>query len=144
MSHWVVVANQEEARFYQKDSHSNLLDLKFAMGNPMAIVPRRLLFRHDAGCGRRSLGSGNTVKYRDGKSKDPKEVFALRFAKRIANTLHAKWLNNRNDKFEIVAEPKFLGKIRAKMDKDLKPSIHRWVKKDLLNVPKAKLRKLLA
>ena len=139
--HWYVVANRKRAEiFINKELRDggNQLTLIKALENPLGDAKRRDLIRHEAGKSHKPIGRG-AVHFAEVKRKDPLEVVAGQFSKKISSYLRDQQLKNNFTGLTIVAEPHFLGILRASMPSELTAAVSKWLRKDLVKTPPAKL-----
>lgn len=137
--HWFVVASQKEARIFIKTSNRRQLKLLRTLTNPLGTEKKRALIRKDAGRGIKSIGRVGFVGYSLPKRRDPHEEAVHQFAKEVSQTLEREKIKKHFESLTIVAEPRFLGKIRAEMGTDLQSVVSDWIKKDLQKTPQKEL-----
>lgn len=141
--HWFVIVNREKAKIYIEDAETKELRLLKLIQNPLGLEKRSALFHKDAGMGVRSIGTRGSVRHMEGKRTDPEEDASLQFARELCKEL---WLSLQRKDFEnltIVAEPHFLGKIKAEMNPHLEKSVINWLRKDLQKIPDSELGEFL-
>lgn len=136
---WIVVASQKEARVFIKTSEKIKLKLLKSLINPLGQEKKKSLIRKQAGRGLRTTGRLGSVGYRALKRHDPHEEAVIQFAKQVVEFLEKERKKRNFEALTFVAEPRFLGKIKANMGRDLKNSVTKWVKKDLQKTPKKEL-----
>lgn len=134
---WCLLASQTEAKIITKTSDKELKVVK-EFRNPLGRTRNRELIRKQAGMGMKSIGRG-TVKYSETKRHSPHEVAAEQFAKKVSNYLEEQFQKNNFKSLTVVAEPKFLGKLRAAMTPELRKLIIKSLAKDLQKTPKRQL-----
>ena len=142
--HWFVVGSQEEARIFVNSQKKKSLTLLKSLVNPLATEKRRDLVRKQAGTGIKSIGKRGSIHYGKPKRHDPREQADIQFAKIVAKYLDGEKVKNSFDSLTVVAEPRFLGKIRKEMSASLKGSVDLWIKKDLQKIPKKDLFEFLS
>lgn len=139
---WYVVANRKAARIYIKDEskeNSKPLRLVKTIKNPLGELKRKDLFKTQAGKSIRSVGRIGAIHFAEVKRNDPIDEVAIQFAKQITDYLRKQQTKDAFGNLTVVAEPKFLGKIRTSMHPILKDSVQKWIRKDLMNTPQDKL-----
>ncbi|MBS1972611.1 MAG: host attachment protein [Bdellovibrionales bacterium] len=138
--HWFVVASQKEVRIFIKTSDRSKIELIKTVTNPLGTVKKRDLIRKEAGRGTKSLGGHlGSTHYTEGKRHDPHEEAEIQFAKEIAQFLETERLKNSFSSMTLVAEPHFLGKVKAEMGNKLQESVTDWIKKDLQKTPQSEI-----
>lgn len=137
--HWIVVSNQKEAKIFVKTNERQRLKLLEVLVNPLSGEKRSALIRKQAGRGVKSIGRICSISYSEPKRHDPLEEASIQFAKQFADFLQKEKFKNRFSSVTIVAEPRFLGKLRSVMSSKLKASVVEWIRKDLQKTPKAML-----
>lgn len=138
--HWFAVASQKEVRIFIRASDRSRIELIKTLTNPLGTVKKRDLIRKEAGRGAKSVGGHlGSTHYTEGKRHDPHEEAEIQFAKEIAQFLESERLKNSFSSLTVVAEPHFLGKIKAEMNDKLQESVTDWIKKDLQKTPQHEL-----
>lgn len=138
--HWFAVASQKEVRIFIKTSERRQIELVKTLTNPLGSVKKRDLIRKEAGRGAKSVGGRlGSTHYTEGKKHDPHEEAEIQFAKEIAQFLDSERLKNSFESLTVVAEPHFLGKLKAEMSDKLQESVTDWIKKDLQKTPQNEL-----
>jgi protein required for attachment to host cells len=79
------------------------------------------------------------VHYSETKRHDPHEEAALQFAKKVTDFLESEYRKKKFKSLTVVAEPHFLGKLRAAMEPAVQEHVTEWIKKDLLKTPQKEL-----
>lgn len=141
--HWYVVSSQKEIRIFTKTLERSNLKILKTLKNPLGEVKKRELIRKQAGHGTKSIGRVGSVHYSETKRHDPHEEAVIQFAKMVAKFLEEEKLKKSFQSLSVIAEPHFLGKIRAELTRDLKGLVTQWIKKDLQKTPQKKLVELL-
>jgi protein required for attachment to host cells len=112
-AHWYVVANQEIAKILVDDGEHQDLQVLHTLENPRGPEDQPSVL----------------------PNPQPHDVTATLFAKEIAGFLQNEKLSNHFVSLTIVAEPRFLGKLRHELNPHLLPSVTHWVGKDLHKTP---------
>lgn len=142
LEHWFIVVNQKMAKVFTEVSAANRLKQIEVLDNPLGRERNRNLVKKQAGSGVKSVGRG-AVHYSRTKRHDPHEEASLQFASKIAQYLEKEWKKKSFKTLTVVAEPHFLGKIKAAMDPKLKQLVLKWVGKDLQKTPQKRLAQFL-
>jgi protein required for attachment to host cells len=140
---WFVVANQREAKIFVEIPQDGKLKILKTLTNPLGFEKKRGLIRKEAGRGVKSIGRASSVHYTERKRHDPHEEAVIQFAKELCQFLQSEKLKNSFESMAVVAEPHFIGIIKAEMKVSLKKSVTNWIKKDLLKMPQEKLNSIL-
>lgn len=140
---WILVANEEAVNIYTKAVGSPKLNLFIKILNPLGRERRRALIRKQAGMGVRSIGHLGVARHSESKRNDPKEMASIQFAKKVSDILYSEKQKKSFDSLIVVAEPHFLGKLKAEMNSSLKSVVSQWVRKDLQKMPSRELSKIL-
>lgn len=139
----IVVADQGEARFYNRSGA--VLSAVGTLENPGAHRhdrdfksdrPGRVFNRAPTAGQRR----GTVARHATGGERRPRKREAELFAKRIARELSAASRAGDFDGLVLVAGPAFLGLLRAALPKHVKSAVVGEVARDLVHLPKTKLR----
>lgn len=69
----------------------------------------------------------------------PEEASSVPFAKEVVNYLDKQQQTKNFTSLTVIAEPHFLGKIKAQMKPQLISAVADWIKKDLLKIPLGQL-----
>jgi len=138
--HWFVVASQKEVRVFIKSSDPKRIQLVRTLTNPLGLVKKRELIKKEAGKGTKSIGAHmGSTHYSEGKRHDPHEESEIQFAKEIAHFLEIERQKSSFASLTVVAEPHFLGKVKAEMNNKLQNVVTDWIKKDLQKTPQREL-----
>ena len=142
-THWFVVANQKQAKIFIENRETHHLQFFQSLKNPLGDETRRSLIRKESGQGLKSVGTRSAVRYTEGKRHDPVEMASLQFARSICDYLRGEKMKNSFLSLTMIAEPHFMGKLRAQMPSALQEHVVDWVNKDLLKTPQDKLSQML-
>ena len=111
--HWVVVADEGHANVFGRESAKAPLELLFELDNETARMKGSDLASDRGG---RSFDSGGQGRHTMEPSSEPHREAALRFAgdlmSAVENAHHAGLCKD----FALIAPPRFLGVIRARLD----------------------------
>lgn len=138
-----IIAGQKQAKFFIYDVDQKGLRFIHLLDNPLGDVKRSELIRKEAGTGLRSTSRNSTARYAETKRHDPKEQVQIQFARSISEFMDKLTDRVKFDSITVVAEPHFLGKLRAEFSESLNKVITEWIAKDLQKASTAKLDKLL-
>ncbi len=127
MKTWIVVVNRIEAKIFESDK-KNKVDIRFVS---KIENPRGRLKAHEIDADKPGV-FGVTTLHGSGleRHQSPTDRIAQVFAKKVV--LHLEQARQQGiEDFVIIAEPNFLGKMRALYPRELKGSISKEVSKDL-------------
>ena len=141
--HWYVVANQKLVRIFTEDFDRRSLRFVKSLVNPLGQEKRSDLVKKLAGHAVKSAGACGQMHYTLAKRHDPHEQAVIQFAKTIGDFLEKEKQQNAFESLTIVAEPHFLGKIRAALTPRQKKLVTDWLGKDLQKIPEMKLPEFL-
>lgn len=136
---WIVVANQSRANIYKAKPNSRKLDLVSQLSNSLGRERNSALTRKKPGIGMQSVGRAGTIRYVESKKHEPHEVAATDFAKTIVRFLNSQRRRSPDLKITLIAEARFLGKIRSSMTRVLDRCVVSTIRKDLLFLPVTEL-----
>lgn len=143
LGHWFLIASQKTAQIFTETPQDGTLKQVKLFDNPLGRERNRALIRKQAGAGVKSLGRVGAVHYLETKRQDPHEQSAIQFARQIGQFLNEERLCKNFETLTVVAEPSFLGKLRAEMKPRTETSVVDWIKKDLQKIPINKLPGIL-
>jgi protein required for attachment to host cells len=125
---WYVVANRTEAVIYRegRDHHFQFIQ---RLSNASGKKTETELDSDRPGRGSSSAGSG-TIRHSLDRRFHRHEEMAKRFARRIVRTLEAGNLEGRFGAVVLVAEPHFLGLLRATLSKPLRERVRASVPRE--------------
>jgi protein required for attachment to host cells len=112
-NHWIVVADNSNARIYTVDDPQGELQQVDVLEHPEAREHARDINADRPG---RSFDSKGEGRHAMGVSVDPVEQEVLRFAKEVGMYLKAACLDGRCRRLLLVAGPRLLGQIRQHLD----------------------------
>lgn len=111
--HWVVVADEGHANVFGRETDNAPLELLFELDNETARMKGSELLADRGG---RSFDSAGRGRHAMEPSSEPHREAAMRFAGDLMSTVeHAHHAGLCKD-FALIAPPKFLGVIRARLD----------------------------
>lgn len=141
MKTWIVVVNRIEAKIFESDK-KNKIDIRFLS---KLENPRGRLKAHEIDADKPGV-FGVVTLHGSGleRHQSPTDRIAQVFAKKVVQHLEHSRQQGVED-FVIIAEPNFLGKMRALYPRELKDAISKEVSKDLGSaVTEAELRSRLS
>ena len=137
---WVVVANRAGARVLQTGTDVALIPVK-----DIAHAEGRLQAREiDSDKRGRTFDRMGQHHHASESEISPTQTVAERFAKELADLLYKGRTERQFDKLVLVAEPGFLGYVRAKLDDVTARSVVATVPKDLLRSSEQELQRQVA
>lgn len=128
---WVLVAHRGGARFFESLGPGKALVRLEEMANPAGRLENRELGSDKPGRSFNSLGGS---RHALGKEHDESETVARAFAIRLADHLDKARGRNAFGKLVLVAEPRFLGQLRAALSSHTAALVSASVEKDLVHV----------
>lgn len=133
---WIVVANRTGARIFETRGIGGELRLVMELDDPRGRLHDREFNSDRFG---RSFGPGN-LRHAHEPEEHPFERAAANFARRIADELSRARAAGRYDALMLVAEPKFLGILRASLDDPTQARFSGALEKDLIGLSAPRLR----
>lgn len=137
---WVLIADGGSARFFSNEGPGKGLaalqpeEVRIDLPESREINADRPGRTHDsAGAGRHAMEPPS----------DPKEERKRVFLDTIAHGINAAAVAGEYDRLVVIAPPKALGELRAKLNDHAQKRIHAEMAKDLTNTPVADLPKQL-
>ncbi len=129
----VAVLSQKEMKLFDRDIATGGLKFQQRLENEMSGERNSDISRHRPGVVNEG-GSGVARHVMDAGS-DPHELASKQFAHRVAGFLDHERAEGRLSQLIVVAEPRFLGRLRSEMGDGLKKITTCWVDKDLDKAP---------
>ncbi len=129
---WILIANRSGARLFENTGPGKGLTLLEAIAHPAGHLKNQDINADKPG---RSFDSGGQGRHALGKSESPTEHENERFAKELAVRLNDGRTHNQYSRVVLVAEPGFLGMLRASLDKQTAAMVEATIEKDLAYVP---------
>lgn len=139
--HWVVVADEAHASVFGRETRRGALELLFELDNEDARRKGRELASDRGG---RSFDSAGHGRHAMEPSSDPHRASALRFAGDIMGTVERAHHAGLCKDFALIAPPKFLGVLRARLDSQHHFSPALTIDKDLVRHDVADIEATLA
>ena len=137
---WILVADSARARVFSVDSAIGPLEPIEQLVHPESRLHDRDMKSDRPG---RVFDSHGEGRHSTGKAVSPKEQEALRFAGEIASYLERGRVNGGFRRLVIVADPRFLGSLRATLAPEVKKLVTLEVNKDLSKEKDSDIRRAL-
>jgi protein required for attachment to host cells len=125
---WILVAHRAGARIFENTGPGQGLRLIENIPNPDGKLKNGEINSDKPGRAFDKLGGG---RHSMSKEHEPKEQVAIQFAKRLGETLDKGRTHNQFGKLVLVAEPRFLGELRAALPSHTASMVSATVDKDL-------------
>lgn len=138
MTTWILSANRSSASLFEREGKSarRLQDLS----HPEGAMQNRETGTDKPGRSFDSVGRG---RHAMSTEQEPVEHIAQKFALELAELLNKGRVAHAYDKLILIAEPKFLGLLRAALDKNTAVLVFQTISKDLPNINEEDLAKYL-
>lgn len=137
---WILTANRSNASLFESDwpgkSMRRLQDIPHHQGR----MQNKDIDTDKPGRVFDSFGQG---RHSTSPKQEPTEHIAQQFALDLAEMLNKGRLSNAYDKLVLIAEPKFLGLLRAALNKNTASLVVQSVNKELLDVKEEDLAEYL-
>ena len=133
---WILCANRSSASLFESDwpgkSMRRIQDIPHLQGR----MQNKDIDTDKPGRVFDSFGEG---RHSTSPKQEPTEHIAQQFALDLAELLNKGRLTNAYDKLFLIAEPKFLGVLRAALDKNTESLVTQTVNKELLDIKEEEL-----
>lgn len=129
---WILVANRSTARLFENRGPGRDLTLLEDIIHPEGALQNREINTDRRGRANQSSGASVSSTYQ--AHQDATDHLADVFAKHLSNLLDEGRRKKRFEKLVLVAEPRFLGKLKQALPKLSLDLIHTTLSKDLPNV----------
>ena len=137
---WIITANRSSASLFESDwpgkSMRRIQDIPHIQGR----MQNKDIDADKPGRSFDSIGQG---RHAMSTEQEPTEHIAQKFALDLAELLKKGRVTHAYDKLVLMAEPKFLGILRAALDANTAALVVQTVNKELLNVKEEDLAKYL-
>ena len=137
---WILSANRSSASLFESNWPGNLMRRIQDVNHPQGRMQNREINTDKPG---RIFDSFGQARHSTSQKQEPTEHIAQQFALNLAELLHKGRLTHAYDRLILIAEPKFLGVLRAALDKNTTSLIIQTVNKELVDVKEADLAKHL-
>jgi protein required for attachment to host cells len=137
---WILIANRSSASLFESDWPGKSMRRVQDITHPKGRMQNKDI---DADKPSRSFDSFGKGRHAMSTEQEPTEHIAQQFALDLAELLNKGRVTHAYDKLVLMAEPKFLGVLRAALDKNTAALVVQTVNKELLNVKEEDLAKYL-
>ena len=137
---WILSANRSSASLFESDWPGNSMRRIQDIPHPQGRMQNKDIDTDKPGRVFDSFGEG---RHSTSPKQEPTEHIAQQFALDLAELLNKGRLTNAYNKLVLIAEPKFLGILRAALDKNTASLVVQSVNKELLDVKEEDLAEYL-
>ena len=137
---WILTANRSSASLFESDWPGKSMRRIQDIPHPQGRKQNRDIDTDKPGRSFDSFGQG---RHAMSTEQEPTEHIAQQFAMDLAELLNKGRVTHAYVKLVLMAEPKFLGILRAALDKNTAALVVQTVNKELLNVKEEDLTKYL-
>ena len=137
---WILSANRSNASLFESDWPGKSMRRLQDISHPKGRLQNKDINTDKPGRSFDSMGQG---RHSMGSDQDPIDHVAQQYASQLAELLNKGRLTNAYEKLVLIAEPKFLGILRAALDKNTALLVVQSVNKELLDVKEEDLEKYL-
>lgn len=127
---WVAICSQATMRVFEKRGQQATLQALKTLENEAVNLKERDITRHRPGMVPEG-GKTGVSRHVLGTGTDPHDLIVQGFARRIAQDLEDARRHRSFTELVIVAEPKFLGRIKRELPVDTRRLVSHWISKDL-------------
>src|SRR5690606_37828209 len=124
---WIAVADRSRCRIFAQTTRHGPLEEVLDLVSSMSALKNR---DNDADRPGRTFDSGGPGRHAMAPSVDPANQEAIRFAKDVSTSLDAARKKNRFQQLYVIAEPRFLGHLRAAFNRPLQDVVVAEIDKD--------------
>jgi len=133
---WILVAHRGGARLFENQGPGKGLALLEDVPNPDGRLKNGEINSDRPG---RAFDSMGGARHSMSKEQEPTDRIAQRFAKELGTKLTQGRVQNRFGRLMLVAEPRFLGELRAHLDPSTAAMVSATLDKDLAGVNEREL-----
>ena len=137
---WILSANRSSASLFESDWPGKSMRRLQDIPHPQGRMQNKDIDTDKPGRVFDSFGEG---RHSTSPKQEPTEHIAQQFALDLAEMLNKGRLTNAYDKLVLIAEPKFLGVLRAALDKNTESLVSQTVNKELLDIKEQDLAEYL-
>ena len=137
---WILIANRSSASLFESDWPGKSMRRIQDIPHPQGRMQNKDIDTDKPGRIFDSFGEG---RHSTSPKQEPTEHIAQQFAQDLAELLNKGRLTQAYDKLVLMAEPKFLGILRAALDKNTASLVTQTVNKELLDVKEEDLAEYL-
>lgn len=128
---WILIADRSHARILENTGSNSDLNVVREIEHPEGRLQNREIGADKPG---RSFDSHGQGRHALGTEFDPTEHLAQQFAKSLAGVLEEGRTQHRYDRAVLVAEPRFLGLIRAALSDPTRDRVTASIDRDLSHI----------
>lgn len=128
---WILVAHRSGARLFENNGPGTGLKLVEAIPHPEGRLKNREINADKPGRVFDSVGGG---RHSMSKEHEPTEQVSRQFANQLSEKLHLGRTQNRYTQLILIAEPRFLGELRAALPPQTAALVIAELNKDLIDV----------
>ena len=128
---WILSANRSSASLFESNWPGKSMRRLQDIPHPQGRMQNKDIDTDKPGRVFDSFGEG---RHSTSPKQEPTEHIAQQFALELAEMLNKGRLTNAYDKLVLIAEPKFLGVLRAALDKNTELLITQTVNKNLVDI----------
>jgi protein required for attachment to host cells len=136
--YWIVVADAARARIFRREKKFSPIEELDTLLHPESRLRRDELVTDRPGQVQESHGHGESA---NEPTSDPKEVEAETFARELAAKLSHARAEGRFDHLVLVAGPRFLGRLRQRLDGDTRERVVAEIDKELTRADSERIGK---
>ena len=137
---WILTASRSSASLFETDWPGKLMRRIQDISNPQGRLQNKDIDTDKPG---RVYDSFGERRHSTSPKQEPTEHISQQFAQNLAELLNKGRLSHAYDKLIIMAGPKFLGILRAALDKNTAALVVQTVNKELLDVKEKDLAEYL-
>ena len=137
---WILSANRSSASLFESDWPGKSMRRLQDILHPQGRMQNKDIDTDKPGRVFDSFGEG---RHSTSPKQEPTEHIAQQFALELAEMLNKGRLTNAYDKLVLIAEPKFLGVLRAALNKNTESLVSQTVNKELLDIKEQDLAEYL-
>lgn len=137
---WILSANRSCASLFESNWPGNLMRRLQDISHPEGRLQNSEINTDKPG---RVFDSVGQARHSTSPKQEPTEHIARQFAINLAELLNKGRIDHAYDGLILIAEPKFLGVLRASLDKNTLSLITQTVNKELVDIKEADLAKYL-
>ena len=137
---WILSANRSNASLFESDWPGKSMRRLQDISHPKGRLQNKDINTDKPGRSFDSMGQG---RHSMGSDQEPISHVAQQYASELAELLNKGRLTNAYEKLVLIAEPKFLGILRAALDKNTALLVVQSVNKELLDLKEEDVGKYL-
>ena len=137
---WILTANRSSASLFESDWPGKSMRRIKDIAHPEGRLQNKNIDTDKPGRSFDSFGQG---RHAMGSKQEPTEHIAKQFAQELSELLNKGRITHAYDQLVLMAEPRFLGMLRAALDANTAALVVQTVNKELLNAKEEDLAKYL-